>query len=287
MYNELTPEEENIILHKGTEAPGTGEYLNNKEAGVYTCKRCDAELYRSSDKFDSHCGWPSFDDEIAGAVKRITDADGRRTEIVCANCGGHLGHVFLGEGYTPRNTRHCVNSLSINFETEDEKTAQLESRQERAIFASGCFWGTEYHFNNAKGVISTTAGYIGGHVENPTYDTVCTDTTGHAEAVEVVYDPSKTSYEELAKLYFETHDFTQVNRQDPDIGEQYRSEIFYIDNEQKKIAEKLIGVLKDKGYKVATKLSKAGEFYKAEDYHQDYYEKNGKTPYCHLYKKIF
>lgn len=114
-YNDLTAEEAYIILHKGTEMPFTGSLLNNKEQGTYVCKRCDAPLYRSEDKFESHCGWPSFDDEIEGAVKHVPDADGRRTEILCANCGGHLGHVFVGEQFTAKNTRHCVNSLSMKF----------------------------------------------------------------------------------------------------------------------------------------------------------------------------
>lgn len=158
---------------------------------------------------------------------------------------------------------------------------------ERAIFASGCFWGTEYYFQKAPGVISTTVGYIGGHVANPTYREVCSGATGHAEATEVFYDPSKTDFETLARLFFETHDPTQVNRQGPDIGTQYRSEVFYLNQEQKQITEMLIAALEEKGLKIATKISAATEFYTAENYHQDYYKNNGSTPYCHFYTKRF
>lgn len=280
--NPLTEAEASVILHKGTERPFSGKYLNNKESGVYICKRCDAPLYQSEDKFDSECGWPSFDDEIENAVKRVTDADGRRTEIVCANCGAHLGHVFEGERFTDKNLRHCVNSISMNFVPKIS-----EVKLDTAIFAAGCFWGVEYYFQKAIGVISTQVGYIGGKTQNPTYQEVCYENSGHAEAIQVVFDASKTSFDDLCKLFFEIHDFTQVNRQGPDVGEQYRSEIFYLNEQQKTSALKWMNILKDKNYKVATKLTSASTFWKAEEYHQDYYTKKGGVPYCHVRKKIF
>lgn len=285
-YNSLTPEEQAVILHKATERPFTGAYVDNKATGTYVCKQCDTPLYRSADKFDSHCGWPSFDDEIQGAVKRIPDADGNRTEIICANCGAHLGHVFTGEGFTAKNTRHCVNSISMKFipSTDEHK---INNNHETAYFASGCFWGTQYHFMKAKGVLSTAVGYMGGRTQHPGYRQVCEGGTGHIETTEVVFDTSKTSFEDLLKLYYETHDFEQVGGQGPDIGEQYQSVVFYTSETQKRMVEKYIGILKEKGFKVATQLRPAPEFWKAEDYHQEYYEKKHGTPYCHIYRKIF
>jgi peptide methionine sulfoxide reductase msrA/msrB len=297
-YNKLTPEEERVILHKGTERPFTGIYNSHKDKGIYLCKQCDAPLFRSADKFDSGSGWPSFDDGIPGAVKQVPDRDGMRTEIVCSNCGGHLGHVFLGEGFTDKNVRHCVNSVSLSFvpagaedpaaidqagATDKDKVAKTQT----AYFAGGCFWGVEYFFQNAEGVVATRVGYMGGKTDNPTYREVCSGATGHAEALEVVFNPTQTSYEKLAKLFFETHDPTQVDRQGPDIGDQYRSAIFYVDEEQKQTAQKLIELLEAKGYKVATELNKAGTFWEAEAYHQDYYFNNGKQPYCHAYTERF
>jgi peptide methionine sulfoxide reductase msrA/msrB len=282
MYRKLTREEERVIVRKGTEAPFTGEYNNFFEKGVYTCRRCGAELFESEDKFASECGWPSFDEQIPGAVKWVPDKDGIRTEIICTNCGAHLGHVFLGEGFTQKNTRYCVNSISMIF-----IPAAKRVKTEKAIFASGCFWGTEYYMEKAPGVISTTVGFTGGIVDNPTYQQVSTGRTGHAESVQVVFDPNKTSYEKLAKLFFETHDFSQINRQGPDIGPQYRSAIFYLNDQQKEIAEKLVNILKEKGKMVATEITPAGKFWPAEEYHQQYYDKNGKRPYCHVYRKIF
>ncbi len=282
-YYDLTKVESNVINNKGTESPFTGKYVKNKENGTYLCKKCGAALYHSSDKFESDCGWPSFDDEIKGAVNRYPDADGRRTEIECASCGAHLGHVFTGERFTSKNVRHCVNSVSLDF-----VPAQLETgRYGMAIFAGGCFWGVEYFLQKSPGVISVTSGYTGGAVKNPTYREVCTGNTGHAEAVKIVYDPGKTSYETLLRLFLEIHDPTQVGRQGPDIGDQYRSEIFYLNDEQKKTAEKYLNILKSKGYSIATGLTKASEFYPAEAYHQDYYFNNEKVPYCHGYTKRF
>jgi len=275
----LTKEEERIILHKGTERAFTGKYDKFYEDGLYVCKNCNAALYRSNTKFNSKCGWPSFDDNISDAVKRLPDADGLRTEIVCNKCDGHLGHVFLNEGFTDKNTRHCVNSLSMKFIPRE--------KYGKAIFANGCFWGTEYFFLKAKGVISTSCGYIGGHVKNPTYKAVCNGTTGHAEAVEVIFDKSQTDFETLCKLFFETHDPSQVNRQGPDIGTQYRTEIFYVNEEQKTISAKLIKELEATGIKVATKVTKAPIFYDAEDYHQEYYKKKNGIPYCHKFEKKF
>ncbi|MBN2892876.1 MAG: bifunctional methionine sulfoxide reductase B/A protein [Bacteroidales bacterium] len=283
-FNKLTPEEKQVILNKGTEMSFTGQYYNYQEDGTYLCKQCNATLYKSSDKFDSHCGWPSFDDEIEGAVTRTTDADGHRTEITCTNCGAHLGHVFEGEGYTDKNTRHCVNSISLNFMPVEIQTQQ---KLERAIYAAGCFWGVEYYMQKENGVVSTTVGYIGGTTKNPTYQEVCSHKTGHVEAVEVYFNPDIISYEKLTKIFFELHDPTQVDRQGPDVGEQYRSEIFYMNDYQKQIAEDLIQQLEAKGFKVATKLTPATEFYPAEDYHQDYYDHKGSLPYCHFRTQRF
>lgn len=278
---DLTPEEAHVIREKGTERPFTGKYDQFFESGVYACRQCGAMLYRSEDKFKAHCGWPAFDDEIPGAVERHTDADGRRTEIVCAACSGHLGHVFTGEQQTDKNLRHCVNSVSLEFIPEKDV------KYGRAIFAAGCFWGVEALLQEQPGVIETTVGYICGKTENPTYDSVCSHQTGHAEAVEVVYDPVRTNFEALAKVFFECHDPTQVDRQGPDVGDQYRSEIFYTDEEQKQVAEKLIAELKGRGMDIATKVTPASKFWPAEEYHQDYYKARGRGGACHMRKKLW
>lgn len=171
-------------------------------------------------------------------------------------------------------------ATKTNAEKEKLKT-------QKAYFAGGCFWGVDYWLKKEKGVLSVTSGFMGGKTKNPTYEQVCTGKTGHAETVEVEFDPNKISYEKLAKLFFEIHDPTQVNRQGPDVGSQYRSAIFYVDDEQKSTTNKLIEQLRKKGFNVATTVEKADVFWKAEDYHQNYYGKTGKQPYCHIMTKRF
>lgn len=278
-YHSLTEQEKHIIIDKGTDIPGTGPFEYHKEPGIYVCRQCDLPLYASSDKFASHCGWPSFDCEIKNHVTHVPDKDGRRVEILCHQCGAHLGHVFKGERLTSKNVRHCVNSTSLRFIPSLTKEGY-----ERALFAGGCFWGVEYLFAKLPGVIATHVGYTGGTVVNPTYKEVCTGLTGHAEAIEVIFDPKKITYEDVAKFFFEIHDPTQVGGQGPDHGSQYRSSLFYLTEEQRKTGEKLKGIL---GSQVATEITPAGPFYLAEDYHQKYYEKTGHTPYCHVYVKRF
>ena len=279
--NQLTPEEERVIIEKGTERPYSGKFYKHHEDGTYVCRQCGAPLFASDSKFDSGCGWPSFDEALPGAIQELADADGSRTEIVCAQCGGHLGHVFRGEGMTKKDTRHCVNSVSLDF------TLAKEPVQETAYFAGGCFWGVEYQLEQLPGVVDVVSGYMGGKVVDPTYEDVCGGETGHAEAVRVVFDPTLTSFEEVSRRFFEIHDPTQVDGQGPDLGHQYRSAVFYLSESQRLVARKLMGLLSEKGLKVATEVVPAGTFYEAEGYHQDYYTRSGKAPYCHSRVKRF
>lgn len=271
-----------VVKDKGTEKPFSGEYDDFGESGTYLCRQCGLALFRSMTKFHSGCGWPSFDEEIPSAVKRERDADGMRTEILCARCHAHLGHVFGGEGFTTKNTRHCVNSLSLDFVSD---LTVLDT--EEAIFAAGCFWGVEYYLKKLPGVLKTEVGYTGGKKKQPTYEEVCAGVTGHYEAIRVVYDPTKITYEALVKFFFEIHDPTQTNGQGPDLGQQYLSAIFYYNEEQKAIAKKCIAWLENHGHKIATICLPVGPFWRAELYHQDYYTKTGKQPYCHRYEKKF
>lgn len=278
-FNTLTKEEENIILRKGTEKPFNGEYDNFFREGLYICKRCNAPLYRSEYKFDAKCGWPSFDEEITGATRSQANSDGERMEVLCVNCGAHLGHIFLGENLTEKNTRHCVNSLSLRF---IPKSFQ-EGEENFAVFAGGCFWHMEAILKKLRGVISVVSGYAGGYTKDPVYEDVKTGETGHAESVKIVYDPKIISYGNLLEVFFNMHDPTALNKQGADIGTQYRSAVFYKTLDQKEETEKKIKELTDKKVfknKIVTEVSPLTEFYTAEEYHQRYFEKQPSTAYC-------
>ncbi|MCA0402453.1 MAG: bifunctional methionine sulfoxide reductase B/A protein [Proteobacteria bacterium] len=272
----LTPLQKRIICHKATEYPNTGEYNEIMTKGTYLCRRCGLALFRAASQFHSGCGWPSFDEEIAGAVKTEPDSDGRRLEILCMRCDAHLGHVFTGEHFTHKNIRHCVNSASIDFVAD---THVLDT--EEAIVAGGCFWGVEHFLKKLPGVLKAESGYSGGITENPSYEQICQGNTGHYEVVRVIFDKAKIDYRQVIKRFFEIHDPTQRNGQGPDLGMQYQSAVFYYDEEQKNDTEKLISLLRRRGYDVATKLLSVQAYWPAEAYHQQYYDKHQKLPYCH------
>ncbi len=297
-YNALSPQESRVILAKGTEWAFSGAFHDSKEAGFYLCKQCNLPLFSSHDKFDSGSGWPSFDDMIESNVREMPDADGSRTEIVCANCGGHLGHVFRGEGFTPKMTRHCVNSLSLSFvpavfaeapkatggvQPIDEYVAGKGYEQYGvATFAGGCFWCTEAAFERIEGVVDVISGYSGGKEEYPSYEKVANGETAHAESIMVYYDRDVIDFGTLLEVFFVAHDPTQLNRQGPDVGPQYRSAIFYHDKEQKKAAQATIARLNASGKLTApivTELAPYSEFWVAEAYHQDYYGAHPENPY--------
>jgi len=290
----LTPEQYYVMRKSGTEKPFSGKYNDHYEKGTYYCAGCDTPLFSSDAKYDHGTGWPSFTapfDENYIEYRKDNSLFMKRIEVRCAVCGAHLGHVF-DDGPKPTRKHFCINSVSLDFkeahlqpESESnssevsDKSAKREIKTENAIFAAGCFWGVEDKFNKTPGVISTEVGYTGGHVKNPTYKQVCTDKTGHAEAVKITFDPSQISYEELLRVFFSIHDATQLNRQGPDVGTQYRSAIFYNSPEQKMAAEKIVKELEDSGRlpkSIATEIVSASKFNKAEEYHQQYYEKRKK-----------
>ncbi len=265
----LTSDELAILKNKGTEPPFTGEYNDFFEAGIFICRACKTPLYESNTKFNSGCGWPSFDDEIENAIVRYEDLSGgrARTEICCAKCDGHLGHVFVGEEITEKNTRHCVNSLSLQF--------KAYNNLEKATFGAGCFWQVEKIFKATTGVYLSSVGYMGGNTENPTYEEVCKGQTNHAEVVHIHFNPDIISYLDLLEIFWVNHNPTTKNRQGLDVGTQYRSVVFFHSEEQMKIVESSLKQ-QSKNWKnpIVTQIISAEKFYRAEEYHQNYLNKN-------------
>ena len=268
-FSKLTPEEKHILKDKGTEAPFTGEYNEHFESGIFVCRACDNPLYESNTKFNSGCGWPSFDDEIEGAITHYEDFSGGRirTEICCKKCDGHLGHVFVGEQITEKDTRHCVNSLSIRF--------KAYSKLQRATFGAGCFWSAEKLFKATGGVYLSRVGYMGGDTDMPTYKEVCSGTTNHAEVVDMYFNSEKISYTTLLNLFWANHNPTTLNRQGFDNGTQYRSIIFYHNEQQlKEVEQSVKEQQKNWENEIITQVIDSSTFYRAEEYHQNYLNKN-------------
>ena len=272
----LTPSQDDVIFNQATECQYVGEYTNTNVDGTYLCRNCGIALFRATNKFQSTCGWPSFDDAIKNAVTQKPDPDGERTEILCARCNAHLGHIFNGEKYTPLNTRYCVNSAALDFVTD---TNIIDT--DEIILAAGCFWGVEYHLKKLAGVLSTQVGYCGGKMEYPSYQDVCTGKTGHLEVVRVIFDNTKLSLENLLKKFFEIHDPTQANGQGADIGSQYLSAVLYYNQQQKDTVTKVIHSLLN-AEQIKTSIRNMSIFWIAEEYHRDYFNKKGVEPYCHI-----
>lgn len=287
LASKLDPEAYSVTQKADTEAPFCGNLLDNHKDGVYCCVVCGLPLFSSEAKFTSGTGWPSFfttfdRDHVVGKEDRA--AGMVRTEINCARCDAHLGHVFE-DGPKPTGLRFCLNSASLRFyeNGEERPAASMPVATETAYFAGGCFWGIEHYFDLGNGVVTAESGFMQGHVDQPTYKQVCYDNTGHAETVKVVFDPGVISYERLLEAFFVMHDPTQLNRQGPDSGDQYRSGIWCTSDAQKAAAEAYIKKLTDThkyARPIVTQVEAAKTFYPAEDYHQDYVAKTGGV--CHV-----
>ncbi len=279
----LTPQQQSILIDKATEPAFSGKSFKGRGEGSFICRGCGLPLFRADAKFTSQCGWPSFDESIKSNVTEVQDADGIRTEIICYQCHGHLGHVFDGEGFSHKNRRHCVNSIAVEFVSSNDV-----KETDEVVIAGGCFWGVEYLLNQHPAVLLTEVGYTGGQTHAPSYQSICRGDTGHYEAVRVVFDPALSNAEALYQLFFQIHDPFQADGQGADKGLQYQSAIFVYDEDQQKQAEKCITFLEEKYHQeIATKLYPVSTFWPAEEDHQAYYQKNGNQPYCYRFTPRF
>jgi peptide methionine sulfoxide reductase msrA/msrB len=261
----LTPEQYGVTRQRGTERAFSSEMCSLFEPGLYACVGCGTLLFHANDKFESGSGWPSFTQPITenAIAYHADDSYGmQRIETTCNTCGAHLGHVFP-DGPDAGGLRYCMNALAL------EKT---EHREEKATFGGGCFWCTEAVFRQLKGVTDVQSGYSGGHTVNPTYPEVCMGTTGHAEVIQITFDPQLISYADLVCIHLSTHDPTSLNRQGADRGTQYRSIILTHDRVQAETCRR----------EIVTEVKPFEHFYEAESAHQDYYANNPEKPYCRI-----
>ena len=277
-HNHLTEEQYYVTRKKGTERPFSSDMCHSFESGTYACICCKTPLFDSTQKFDSGTGWPSFTQPLttnAVAYHKDHSHGMYRVEALCNTCDAHLGHVFQ-DGPKPGGLRYCMNAVSL------EKIKAMPHVHETVVFGGGCFWCTEAIFQNIKGVIKVVSGYSGGHIKNPTYKEVTSGLTGHAEVVEITYDPSHISFEDLVKIHLTSHDPTTINRQGADAGTQYRSVIFFRNEKEKNIIQNVIQEIQPYfSDPVVTQIVPFEYFYNAEDYHQNYHELNkNKNPYC-------
>ncbi|MFN3754408.1 bifunctional methionine sulfoxide reductase B/A protein [Flavobacterium sp.] len=281
----LPPDLYAVARQADTERAFTGTMWKSETKGTYYCAACGLKLFKSDQKFVSSCGWPSFfeqDNKNSITFKDDNSYGMRRIEALCGRCDSHLGHLF-DDGPEPTGKRYCMNAVSLDF-VPDGTVAQNKGNLETITIGGGCYWCVEAVYENLTGVEKVVSGFAGGKVENPSYEEVCTGTTGAAEVVEITYDKTKTNLDEIFQVFFTVHDPTTLNRQGADVGTQYRSVIFYKNEEQKKAAESIIAELNKEVFnnKIVTTLEPFKAFYKAKDNHQNYYENNKNQPYCQM-----